>query len=113
MELASRLFDLFSPVDFYYSIIKSLLFGSSLTSLPFVNYGGVMADSAEAGEALVVAARTGGPAPIAFREIVDSHLASYAVLESLRTGVPSPVRVDEFWAGVEAGDAPDHGEGTA
>jgi FemAB-related protein (PEP-CTERM system-associated) len=37
--------------------IKSLLFGSSLTSLPFVNYGGVMADSAEAGEALVAAAR--------------------------------------------------------
>ena len=27
MELASRLFDLFTPVDFYYSIIKSLLFG--------------------------------------------------------------------------------------
>ncbi len=36
--------------------IKSLLFGRSLTSLPFLNYGGVMADSAEVGRALVDAA---------------------------------------------------------
>ena len=32
MELASRLFDLFSPVDFYYSIIKSLLFGFAVAA---------------------------------------------------------------------------------
>lgn len=37
--------------------IRSLLFGNSLTSLPFLNYGGVIADSAEAGLALVAAAR--------------------------------------------------------
>ncbi|MBY0496925.1 MAG: FemAB family PEP-CTERM system-associated protein [Cyanobacteria bacterium] len=36
--------------------IKSLLFGRTLTSLPFVNYGGVMADAPEAGRALVEAA---------------------------------------------------------
>jgi serine/alanine adding enzyme len=36
--------------------IKSLLFGNSLTSLPFLNYGGVMADTADVGEALVAAA---------------------------------------------------------
>ena len=29
--------------------IKSLLFGRTLTSLPFLNYGGVMADGAEVG----------------------------------------------------------------
>jgi serine/alanine adding enzyme len=36
--------------------IKSLIFGRTLTSLPFVNYGGVMADSPEIGRALVDAA---------------------------------------------------------
>ena len=33
--------------------IKSMLFGSSMTSLPFVNYAGVMADSPETGEELI------------------------------------------------------------
>ena len=37
--------------------IKSRIFGNTLTSLPFVNYGGVIADGADAGEALVAAAR--------------------------------------------------------
>lgn len=37
--------------------IRSRLFGNSLTSLPFVNYGGVMAGSAEAAGALAAAAR--------------------------------------------------------
>jgi len=32
MELAGRLFDLFTPVDFYYSIIKSLLFGFAVSA---------------------------------------------------------------------------------
>lgn len=36
--------------------IKSRLFGNSLTSLPFLNYGGVMADSADSAAALVAAA---------------------------------------------------------
>ena len=35
--------------------IKSLLFGRTLTSLPFLNYGGVIADSDDAGTALVEA----------------------------------------------------------
>ncbi|HUQ87457.1 MAG TPA: FemAB family XrtA/PEP-CTERM system-associated protein [Vicinamibacterales bacterium] len=33
--------------------IKSLIFGNTLTSLPFVNYGGVMADAPETAQALV------------------------------------------------------------
>ena len=37
--------------------IKSLIFGNTLTSLPFLNYGGVMADTTDAAEALVHAAR--------------------------------------------------------
>lgn len=37
--------------------IKSLLFGRTLTSLPFLNYGGVLADTAEAADALSAAAR--------------------------------------------------------
>ena len=37
--------------------IKSLLFGNTLTSLPFLNYGGVMADTPDAAEALIDAAR--------------------------------------------------------
>ncbi len=37
-------------------LIKSLLFGRSLTSLPFLNYGGVVADGDDAAEALVTAA---------------------------------------------------------
>lgn len=37
--------------------IKSLLFGRTLTSLPFLNYGGVLADSPEAAAALAGAAR--------------------------------------------------------
>ena len=37
--------------------IKSLLFGNSLTSLPFLNYGGVLAATPDAGAALVAAAR--------------------------------------------------------
>src|SRR5450756_699177 len=36
---------------------KSLLFGKFLVSLPFVNYGGVLADDDEAARALVDAAR--------------------------------------------------------
>src|SRR5262245_33047533 len=36
--------------------IKSLLFGRSMTSLPFVNYGGVMADAQETKETLIDAA---------------------------------------------------------
>jgi D-alanyl-lipoteichoic acid acyltransferase DltB (MBOAT superfamily) len=36
---------------------KSLLFGKCLVSLPFVNYGGVLADENEAARALVDAAR--------------------------------------------------------
>ena len=32
MELAGRLFDQFTPVDFYYSIIKSLLFGFAIAA---------------------------------------------------------------------------------
>jgi serine/alanine adding enzyme len=36
--------------------IKSLLFGCSLTSLPFLNYGGVLADAPETREALIEAA---------------------------------------------------------
>ena len=38
------------------SQINSLLFGRTMTSLPFVNYGGVLATSADAGEALLAAA---------------------------------------------------------
>lgn len=38
--------------------IKSLLFGSSLTSLPFLNYGGVIANSPETRDALIDAAQT-------------------------------------------------------
>jgi serine/alanine adding enzyme len=37
--------------------IKSLIFGNTLTSLPFLNYGGVMADTTDAAEALVQVAR--------------------------------------------------------
>lgn len=37
--------------------IKSLLFGSSLTSLPFLNYGGVMADTEKAAALLIATAR--------------------------------------------------------
>src|SRR5687767_11084425 len=37
--------------------IRSRLFGNTLTSLPFLNYGGVMADATDAAEALVAAAR--------------------------------------------------------
>lgn len=37
--------------------IKSLLFGNTLTSLPFLNYGGVLADSAAAGHALIGASQ--------------------------------------------------------
>jgi FemAB-related protein (PEP-CTERM system-associated) len=37
--------------------IRSRLFGNTLTSLPFVNYGGVMADSEEAATALAEAAK--------------------------------------------------------
>ena len=38
-------------------LIRSRLFGNSLTSLPFLNYGGVMADDDDAARALVSAAR--------------------------------------------------------
>jgi ABC-type transporter Mla maintaining outer membrane lipid asymmetry permease subunit MlaE len=31
-ELAGRLFELFTPVDFYYSVIKSLLFGFAVAA---------------------------------------------------------------------------------
>lgn len=37
--------------------IRSRLFGNTMTSLPFLNYGGVIADSPEAGDALIAAAR--------------------------------------------------------
>jgi serine/alanine adding enzyme len=37
--------------------IKSLLFGRTLTSLPFLNYGGVMADGSEIARALIDAAQ--------------------------------------------------------
>lgn len=37
--------------------IRSVVFGRSLTSLPFLNYGGVVADSVEAARSLVEAAR--------------------------------------------------------
>ena len=37
--------------------IKSRIFGNTLTSLPFLNYGGVIADGAAAADALVAAAR--------------------------------------------------------
>jgi FemAB-related protein (PEP-CTERM system-associated) len=37
--------------------IRSRLFGNTLTSLPFLNYGGVIADSPEAAAALAAAAR--------------------------------------------------------
>lgn len=37
--------------------IKSLLFGHTLTSLPFLNYGGVLADDLASGQALVAASR--------------------------------------------------------
>lgn len=37
-------------------VIRSMIFGNSLTSLPFLNYGGVLADSEEAREALVASA---------------------------------------------------------
>lgn len=36
--------------------IKSLLFGHTLTSLPFLNYGGVKADASETGRALIARA---------------------------------------------------------
>lgn len=36
--------------------IRSLVFGRSLTSLPFLNYGGVLTESAEAAQALATAA---------------------------------------------------------
>lgn len=37
--------------------IRSRLFGNTLTSLPFLNYGGVIADSSEAADALAEAAK--------------------------------------------------------
>jgi serine/alanine adding enzyme len=48
--------------------IKSLLFGRTLTSLPFVNYGGVMADAPEVGRALIEAAH------VAARDRKCSHV---------------------------------------
>ena len=42
--------------------IRSRLFGNTLTSLPFLNYGGVLAANSEAAQALVTAARREGEA---------------------------------------------------
>lgn len=53
--------------------VKGLLFGRTLTSLPFVNYGGVLADTAEAAfallEAAVATAGTVGATHIELRHI--------------------------------------------
>src|SRR5688500_14390003 len=40
--------------------IRSRLFGNTLTSLPFLNYGGVLSDSPDAAAALAAAARQEG-----------------------------------------------------
>ena len=45
--------------------VRSRLFGRALSSLPYVNYGGVVADDAAAGAALVASRRCTRPRPIA------------------------------------------------
>jgi predicted dehydrogenase/threonine dehydrogenase-like Zn-dependent dehydrogenase len=52
-------------------------------------------------EALVSAARSGGPAPISLQEIVATHLASYAAIEGLRAHRPVPVQTAEFLAEIQ------------
>lgn len=49
--------------------LKSWLFGRSLTSLPFVNYGGVVADNEDAARALVDAARSAGSRYVELRHV--------------------------------------------
>ncbi|HEY8601370.1 MAG TPA: bi-domain-containing oxidoreductase, partial [Thermomicrobiales bacterium] len=57
-------------------------------------------------EAIVAAARTGGPAPIPLREIVASHLATYAAVTSIREGRAVSVDAPEFWDLVAAETEP-------
>lgn len=63
--------------------VKSWLFGSALVSLPFLNYGGVLADDEQAASMLVEAARTAA---------TEQHL-KYVELRHTRRIFPSlPVR---------------------
>jgi len=47
--------------------------------------------------AIVAAVQAGGPAPIGFEEIVNTHLATYAAVESLRTQQTHSVDTSAFW----------------
>jgi FemAB-related protein (PEP-CTERM system-associated) len=81
--------------------IKSRLFGRFLVSLPFFNYGGVVADNGEARDALLaeasVLARSLGARHVELRQGLASDFGWPSVAAKVAMVVPLPHTVDELW----------------
>ena len=77
---------------------KSMLFGRFLTSMPFLNYGGVLADDEEAIDALITMAR----------EVATQHRAAHIELRHVSRQLPNlPVRQHKLKLTREIGGSAD------
>lgn len=81
--------------------IRSRLFGSSLVSMPFSSYGGVLADSDEARKLLLAAAvelaQDLAVHHIELRQSDDADTNWQESATKVTMEVPLPASVDEFW----------------
>lgn len=85
--------------------VRSWLFGRSAISLPFLNYGGVLADDAAVAEALVVAAR-GAAAAVSSSHVELRHTErQYPSLpcrrHKLAMRMALPGTAEELWASLD------------
>jgi serine/alanine adding enzyme len=86
-------------------LMRSWLFGRSVTSLPFLNYGGVLADDAAAADALVSAvgreAGTFGASHVELRHVVRQFPSLPVRQHKLAMRRPLPSTADELWGQVD------------
>ncbi|WP_164562261.1 FemAB family XrtA/PEP-CTERM system-associated protein [Nitratidesulfovibrio vulgaris] len=84
--------------------IRSRLFGRFLVSLPFVNYGGLLADSAEAAQALIDEAegllRRTGAGSIELRHVGPPRLGLSAKSHKVTMLLDLPDDPDTLWRGL-------------
>jgi FemAB-related protein (PEP-CTERM system-associated) len=86
-------------------LFRSRLFGRSAISLPFLNYGGLLADDAEAAAALVdaatTAARAFGASHVELRHVARQREELPCRQHKLRMALDLPASSEALWTGLD------------
>ena len=87
--------------------MRSRLFGNFLVSIPFFTYGGILADTEEAGEALLARAaglgREIGARHIELRQGDEHPMSWKGTCPKVTMEIPLPATADEYWKKLSSG----------